>query len=134
MICEDTDKFKICYDYVKGAKPLYDKLNSIVWFPYCSSIKKGMWEFPSINKYGIYKVPMNLIDPYYLKIYINRKLSMLNSNIFGTIYVSFCFFVERLNVGILLERGVMNENNNILPTFLSGFKSIFPQNESILFD
>jgi len=136
MICEDVCRFKIYYDYVKNINPLYNKSNSIIWIPFCKKIKKGMWGFPHI-KNGIYKIPMDFINPFYLKRYINNKLIMLNKNVIGNIYIPFCFFSERLKVGILLERKKSCDfinHKNILPVFLKDFKNIFPQRDSILFD
>jgi len=136
MICEDESRFQICYDYVKGIKPLYDKTNSVVWIPFYRPLNKGMWGFPDIDHNGVYEVPMNLIDPFYLKRYINRKLAMFNKKVTGTVYIPFCFFAERLSVGILLERRSDHEHNvndSMLPPFLEDFKEIFPQKEKITF-
>jgi hypothetical protein len=126
MICEDTSRFVILYDFITD-KPFYNKKNCLFW-----SSKDNCWATPLDE---IYEVPLDFISPNYLKRYIDNKLSLFIEPENGTLYIPFKFFAERLCVGILLQRHPINieDKQNILPKWLKGFKHIFPQNANIFF-
>jgi len=143
MICEDNNRFRICYDYVKKQSfnpetgAFYDKKNASVWYPDFKPEKQiAHWGSPIIDKNGVFPVPQDVILPQQLIKYINGSLNLLYEYMCGMVYVPFMFLGERLCVGIMIEEmDPINliRNKNYLPTWMEDFKKIFPQNNSITF-